>query len=104
MSTRDVQFREDAKIEMCPKCGNKTRFTIVSQQVAEDCCEVFARCACGFDHGTDHAFEDVWGGCHDDNVRAAISCWNSATVEHIARFFGEAALQAAAQQHKAGGE
>lgn len=40
MSARKVRFKETAKIEPCPACGNKTEFTIRSMQVAEDCCEV----------------------------------------------------------------
>ena len=78
MSTRKVKFQAGAKIEPCPKCGNKTEFTIRSEYCAEDCCEVWAQCKCGHQPDSDDRLEDVWGGCGDDNVQAAMACWNEA--------------------------
>ena len=78
MSTRKVKFSADAKIEPCQKCGNKTEFTIRSEYCAEDCCEVWAQCKCGHEPDSDDRIEDVWGGCGDDNVQAAMACWNEA--------------------------
>lgn len=76
MTERRVEVQQAGAMAPCPKCGNQVRFTIVSQRVAEDCCEVWARCECGFEHDGDYRLEDVWGGCHDDNARAALACWN----------------------------
>lgn len=78
---RAVKFREDANVEPCPKCGNRRAFTIHSQQVAEDLCEVWAVCQCGHETPDGYRYEDVWGGCDDGNVMAAISCWNDAIAE-----------------------
>lgn len=64
-------------IEPCPKCRNQCHFVIHSEQVAEDCCEVWAQCGqCDHEPPSDERLEDVWGGCDDDNCRAALSCWN----------------------------
>lgn len=81
MNTRKVQFKPDAKIVPCPKCGNKTHFTIHSDYCAEDCCEVWAACKCGHQPDSDDRFEDVWGGVGDDNVMAAMSCWNDSMAQ-----------------------
>lgn len=78
MSKRQVQFKAVSKIEPCPKCGNKVDFTIHSEQFAEEYCEVWAVCKCGHTHDSGDRLEDVWGGCDDENVRAAMSCWNDA--------------------------
>lgn len=46
----------------------------------EDCCEVWAECACGYDPAEEdvpgNRLEDIWGGCGDDNCKAAIGVWN----------------------------
>lgn len=78
MSSRKVKFKETANVQPCPKCGNKTDFTIHSDYCAEDCCEVWAACKCGHETPEGERFEDVMGGCDDNNVMAAISCWNDA--------------------------
>jgi hypothetical protein len=77
MTTRKVKFKPTSNIEPCPKCGNKLEFTIKSDYCAEDCCDVWAECKCGHEP-KDARFEDVWGGCNDDNCYAAIECWNDA--------------------------
>lgn len=76
MTTRTVKFKETAPITPCPKCGNKTEFTIHSDYCAEDCCEVWAECKCGNEPDSNNRFEDVWGGVDYGNVMAAMSCWN----------------------------
>lgn len=76
--SRQVKFKETADVVPCPKCGNKTEFTIHSRQFSEDCCEVWAECKCGNEPADDERMEDVWGGTHDANVMGAISCWNDA--------------------------
>lgn len=81
MTTRRVKFKANTSVSVCPKCGNNTEFVIHSRQVAEDCCEVWAQCKCGHEHGSEHNFEDVMGGVHDENVQVAMGCWNEACVE-----------------------
>lgn len=80
MTERKVRFKETSNVVPCSKCGNKTDFSIISSQVAEDCCEVWARCRCGHEHDSDERLEDVWGGVGDDNVVGAIGCWNDAEL------------------------
>lgn len=75
MTTRKVKFKETSVIEPCPECGNKTDFTIKSDYCAEDCCEVWAVCKCGYEP-KEARFEDVWGGVGDDNCKTAIRVWN----------------------------
>ena len=40
MCIRKVKFLDDAKVEHCPICGNMAEFTIHSDEVGEDLCEV----------------------------------------------------------------
>jgi len=100
MTTRKIKCKEGADVEPCPKCGNKTEFTIHSDYCAEDCCEVWAVCKCGYETQDGERFEDVWGGCDDNNCVAAMACWNAAiqTAEH-----GKAEDDFNAEQAKNGG-
>ena len=86
MSTRKVKYKPNDFIITCPKCKNNTEFTIRSEQVAEDCCDVWAICKCGYDptlKNTMNRVEDVWGGVHDDNCQDAICfAWNE-TLENM---------------------
>jgi len=67
-------------IKPCPKCGQKTQFVCVSQQVCEDGCEVWIECICGHDpHHPLERMESVWGGCSEENIMAALTCWNDAS-------------------------
>jgi DNA-directed RNA polymerase subunit M/transcription elongation factor TFIIS len=59
---RKINFKPNDVVEKCPKCGNNTAFTIHSQQVAEDYCNVWAVCKCGYDataEDTGNRIEDV---------------------------------------------
>lgn len=47
--SRRIKLKDGSQVEKCPKCGNNIEFDIHSQQVAEDCCEIWASCVCGFD-------------------------------------------------------
>lgn len=84
---RKIKMKEGSEVNACPKCGNDSEFTVHSSQCAEDCCEVWAVCKCGFDPtsydqlGSNYRLEDVMGGCDDDNCIAAVSCWNDAIQE-----------------------
>jgi len=86
--SRTLRFQRSSNIALCPKCGNKTEFKFHSQQVSEDCCEVWAECKCGYDPtsydqaGSLYRLEDTMGGCDDDNCFAAIGCWNDA-IYHL---------------------
>lgn len=77
---RKYHFKENTFIEPCPKYGNNTRFTVKSEQVAEDCCDIWAVCICGFDPTAEDTMarvEDVWGGVDRDNAEDAIRfAWN----------------------------
>lgn len=82
MSERKINFKPNTYIHKCPKCGNNTTFTIHSDYCAEDCCEIWAVCKCGYDPTMEEKafgsrFEDVWGGVDDDNCKDAITySWN----------------------------
>lgn len=80
MSIRKVKYKQNEFIKPCPKCGNNTEFTIRSEQCAEDCCDIWAICKCGYDptaENTMNRVEDVWGGVDDDNCQDAIRfAWN----------------------------
>ena len=67
-------------VKACPKCGQKTEFVCVSNQVAEDSCEVWIECVCGHDpHNYNERLESVMGGCDEENILAALDCWNDAS-------------------------
>ena len=77
---RNIEYKPNKYIKPCPKCGNNTKFKIHSQQVAEDCCDIWAECTCGYDptaENTLNRLEDVWGGTDDDQCKDAIVfTWN----------------------------
>ena len=89
MTTRKVKYKPNEFIKPCPKCGNNTEFKIHSDYCAEDCCEIWAVCKCGFDpteeeKGYGNRLEDVWGGVDDNNCQDAITfSWND-TLELLA--------------------
>lgn len=77
---RFITLKPNDKICKCPKCGNNTKFTVHSERCAEDCCEVWAICECGYD-ATEFEWgsrmEDVWGSTDDANCQMAIQyTWN----------------------------
>jgi len=80
----EFKLKENNLVIKCPNCGNNTKFIAHSQQVSEDCCEVWIECKCGYDPTSEKIgtrYEDVWGGVHESNVRIAIECWNDAIIE-----------------------
>lgn len=85
MSQRKVTYKPNEFIKCCPKCGNNTSFIVYSDYCAEDCCEIWAVCICGFDPTSEHIgcrVEDVWGGVDDDNCQDAITnSWNETIKE-----------------------
>lgn len=68
----------ETKVDMlpCPKCGNTNIFSIISRQVCEDGCEVWAVCKCGHPTPSGSRFESVMGGTDDYNANMALHCWN----------------------------
>jgi hypothetical protein len=66
------------QVTACPQCGNLTEFVARSQQIAEDLCETWIECMCGFDptRGGPERFESPMGGCSPEYVRAALQIWN----------------------------
>lgn len=66
------------QIVPCPNCGNNRYFTAKSMQVAEDCCDLWLECKCGYDPtvNTTRRIEDVWGSLDNDNIHFLISEWN----------------------------
>jgi len=83
MTTRRFKTKPNDTLTPCPKCGNNTEFVCHSEQVAEDGCEVWVKCKCGFDPFTwRDKLESVMGGCDDDNCLDALGCWNDAFSEN----------------------
>jgi len=75
---REFYHRTGKGVEACPDCKNRQRFIGLSQQVAEDLCEVWVRCICGYDatQGRDR-MEDVMGSLDSANLVCALeNCWN----------------------------
>ena len=74
----DRKFRINPRpsIPACPKCGNAAEFVGKAAQVAEDCCEVWVECVCGFDptaENTGDRVEDVWGSLDNDTLATALA-------------------------------
>lgn len=83
-TTRRFTLKPNTSVTPCPRCSNNTVFTGCAVQVAEDCCEVYVICQCNYDpteQNTDHRLEDVWGSVDDENLMAALSCWNAALAD-----------------------
>lgn len=85
MQTRRIKIKANTHIIKCPKCGNNTVFDVHSDQCAEDCCDVWASCKCGYDPTANlwtHRVEDVWGGVDEVNcIMALRDSWNPALEE-----------------------
>jgi hypothetical protein len=76
MAQRQLQFKPEADVSPCPTCGNTSRFAIVAERAAEDCCDVYLRCVCGECPDSEHAIEDVWGDTSPAMAACAIQPWN----------------------------
>lgn len=84
MGMKPFSLKENTQIEKCPKCGNNTEFTAKSEYCAEDCCEVWVVCKCGYDptaYKIGHKMEDVWGSLDKGNIYAALDIWNEEILE-----------------------
>lgn len=83
MNIRKVTLNKKSQAEPCPKCSNETVFVIKSQQVAEDSCDIWAECECGYDPTFEKVgsrVEDVWGGVDNENASMAIQNWNELLI------------------------
>lgn len=72
-------------ITPCPKCGNNSSFIGHSSQVFIDSCEIWVSCQCGYDPTilrTSYRFEDVFGALNNENLLAALECWNDVLRDH----------------------
>jgi hypothetical protein len=81
MGQKTVHLRTDLSMrtEPCPQCQNREHFTARSSQCAEDACEVWVECACGFDPTAEaglYRVEDVWGSLDVPNILTALDVWN----------------------------
>ena len=65
----------------CPKCGNNHEFRYIVAQVAEDHCECFVTCECGYDPDPGDHIEDVWGSTDQGMIVSALKMWVE-LVEH----------------------
>ena len=76
---RKIELSQNDKISRCPECGNNTNFTLHAERCAEDSCETFVVCACGFDPTaayTSHRYENIWGEIDKEAATVALACWN----------------------------
>lgn len=84
MGQKKFNLNENTSIDPCPKCGNNKEFTAHSQQVAEDCCDIWIVCKCGYDpsaNKTGSRMEDVWGSLGKEEILCALDCtWNEIIV------------------------
>lgn len=77
MNIRPFNVAKEASVPPCPQCGNSVEFVARAQQVAEDLCEVWVICACGYDPTREHPdmrLEDVWGTLDNATVTLALQC------------------------------
>lgn len=85
MSSRKIEVLSSSQVSPCPKCGNKTKFVIHSEQCSEDGCEIWATCTCGYDPSKEPPYdrmEDVWGSLDDSNcINAVCYTWNEPLEE-----------------------
>ena len=83
MAQKRFNLNANESVEKCPKCGNNTEFVAHSAQCAEDCCDVWVVCKCGFDpteNKCGHRLEDVWGSLDRDTILMALDIWNEEIV------------------------
>lgn len=64
------------KVQPCPRCGNTTDFIANSERAAEDCCDCWISCTCGYAPDQEHRREDVWGSLDAANVSLLMQDWN----------------------------
>lgn len=86
MGQKNFELKPNSRIEKCPQCGNNTEFIAHSEQVAEDGCEVWVVCKCGYDptqYKIGHRLEDVWGTIDRDTIAIALDVWSDEISDSI---------------------
>lgn len=85
MGRRAFNHKTGEGVAPCPTCGNHRSFVARSNQIAEDLCEVWIVCVCGFDptaEAGEKRMEDVWGSLDPPTIWAALeNCWNEPLTE-----------------------
>ena len=80
MAKRIYLLKKDGFMVNCPNCGQNRKFVVRSEQVAEDCCEVWVKCPCGYnptEGDSGDRIEDVWGMVGPEiAVSALTNTWN----------------------------
>lgn len=79
MGQKNFTIKKPEDHEACPKCGNGTEFVARSQQVSEDCCDIWIQCKCGYDPTAEssmHRVEDVWGTLDEGTILTALDVWD----------------------------
>lgn len=87
MARRSLQLKPNDRISRCPACGNNTQFTLRAERCAEDLCETYVVCECGFEPtgATGDRYENVWGEIDNPAALVALDCWNSAIARRAAQ-------------------
>jgi len=83
MSIRKFNLARGGQVTKCPQCGNDITFIAHSEQVAEDSCDIWIECECGYDptYGKcGHRVEDVWGGLDLATISLALQVWSEEIV------------------------
>ncbi|MBF4374503.1 hypothetical protein EAY46_15645 [Vibrio anguillarum] len=76
------RFQVNKPQNACPKCGNTHAFIGRSEQVAEDLCDIWVECDCGFnpfENNSGYCIESVWGSLDEDFLLMALDSWNELT-------------------------
>lgn len=77
---KSFRLKENDQITPCPKCGNNTHFVLHAERCAEDLCETFVVCQCGYEptDGSGERYENIWGDMDQHAASVALVCWNEA--------------------------
>jgi hypothetical protein len=84
MGQTRFNIKNNGSICACPKCLNDKEFICKSRQVAEDCCEVWVECKCGFDPTFGNGMkrlEDVWGERGRGQIVTCLDIWSDEIKE-----------------------
>lgn len=86
MVSRKIQLKSNNRVTPCPKCGNNTMFTVRAERCAEDCCDTWVVCVCGYDPTGEipgSRYENVWGEVDESAALVAFDCWNDAITSRV---------------------
>ena len=81
MGKKAFELKNSSGVAECPKCGNNKQFLGVSEQVAEDCCDIWVECyKCNFNpfqFNSMNCIESVMGELSPANLMMAVDEWSS---------------------------